>query len=95
MSGSPILDASSGKVVGIVATGYDLEDSAEPLSYGSMLWPAAGLKAEVVRQDGTEVEMSLLELARSGVTSCDDSTARVEVDKSNPDWQISLFPAAT
>ncbi|MBI1393272.1 MAG: hypothetical protein GC152_11085 [Alphaproteobacteria bacterium] len=38
MSGGPIFN-SAGELCGVIASGYDVEDGADPISYGAAVWP--------------------------------------------------------
>jgi hypothetical protein len=91
MSGSPIL-AGAGpemRVTGVVATAYDVDPPDQPISYGSLLWPAAGLRLPFLQ--GSElVDTSLLELAEHGYVQV-AAADRVSVDKTNPEaWVVSV-----
>jgi hypothetical protein len=92
MSGSPIL-AGSGpdkRVVGVASTGYDVDPSAEPISYGSLLWPAAGLRMTTQQEQGP-ADVSLLELAHMGYVTADESIHAIELDTTDPDaWTVGL-----
>jgi Trypsin-like peptidase domain len=108
MSGSPILGGpgQTKAVVGVLSSGFDLGDGGEPISYGSALWPAAGLRMTLrVDEDALQAagvltelidgagEFSLHDLARLGYVGADSSTEDVIVDKSSPDdWRVRLLP---
>jgi hypothetical protein len=92
MSGSPILAGSEPdrRVVGVASTGYDVEPTAEPISYGSLLWPAAGLRMAMQNESGP-VDVSLLELAQMGYLTADESVHAIELDTTDPDaWTVGL-----
>jgi len=91
MSGSPILSGGIGPVhvIGIVATGFEMGEGLPATSYGSLLWPAAGLRLPFLDDTGAEADKSLLEMAEAGWVKA-ESLGLVSVDKSNSDaWTVS------
>jgi hypothetical protein len=91
MSGSPVVtgDGDDRRVVGVAATGYDLVPDAVPLSYTSLMWPAAGLGVTIDTPQGGEVRRPLLDLAREGLLDADDSLDAVTVVERAPNvWTV-------
>jgi trypsin-like peptidase len=89
MSGSPIFAGPIGRHVvrGLVATGFEHDPQTMETSYGSLLWPAAGLRDPATA--GREHEASLLDLAREGTVEF-EGTSAVDVDRSDEAiWQVA------
>lgn len=65
MSGGPVI-GESGKVVGVVCTGHDVDESGAPIAYASLLAPLLGLQAHVADETGAVVPTLLWDLLDAG-----------------------------
>lgn len=91
MSGSPVITGGGQdrRVVGVAATGYDLDPGHTPLSYISQMWPAAGLGITIDTPQGAEVRRPLLHVAQEGLIDADDSLEAVSVEETGPNvWTV-------
>lgn len=91
MSGSPIWAGTNvgvHRVVGLVAT--SLESDGEPVSHGSLLWPAARLPLAFLDERGERFETTLLEMGRLGRIDI-EGLDRVTVERlAERRWSVTL-----
>jgi hypothetical protein len=51
MSGGPVFDNTTGRVIGLVCTSFDQQPGMPPTSYASLLWPVLGTQVQIRRVD--------------------------------------------
>lgn len=78
MSGGPVFHGRSGKVIGVVTSGWsDREDG-----YCSLLYPAADLPVPAMEGTGADsTHPTLFDMAKAGLVSVDDSLSRISITR--------------
>jgi hypothetical protein len=77
MSGGPVISAQDGCVLGVVSTGFEVEEHDEPISYATPLAPSMGLSLRGRDATGIEKTLFLWDFVKDGSVTVDQGGVKV------------------